>query len=107
MSLSRFPSSTSLFLAFVGLAGAPGCGSGDDSCGPGGAPDAGAVASGSGVTVTYGHLNGSPNRDCPDAAAPANVISLSIHGTQTDGTGLITLCIGRPDLLTKQALTFG
>src|ERR1044071_8350015 len=107
MSLSRCPSPTSFLLGlavFVDLAGAPGCG--DDSCGPGGAPDVGAVASGSGVTVTYGHLNGAPNRDCPDAAAPANVIGLSIHGTQTDGTGLITLCIGRPDLLAKQALTF-
>lgn len=105
MSPSRFPSCTSLFVSLVAAAGAPGCG-GEDSCGPGGAPGV-VAAAGTGVTVTYGQLNGSPNRDCPDPAAPDNVISLSIHGTQTDGTGLITLCIGRPDLLAGQALTFG
>ena len=101
MSLSRFLLSTSL----AAVAGAAGCG--DDSCGSGGAPEVGVIASGGGVTMTYGNLRGSPNRDCPDAAAPASVISLSIMGLQTDGSGLITLCIGRPDLLASQALTFG
>jgi hypothetical protein len=104
MSLSRFLSSTSLVLA---AAGAPGCG--DDSCGPGGAPDTGLVATGGGLTLTYGHFRGSPARDCQSAGAPAGVISLSIPGVQTDAgsSGLLTLCIGRPDLLTSQALPLG
>lgn len=101
MSLSRFLLCTSLAAA----AGSAGCG--DDSCGPAGAPAVGVVASGSGVTMTYGSFSGSPNRDCPDAAAPADVISLSIMSTQSDGAGFLTLCIGRPDLLAHQALTFG
>jgi hypothetical protein len=112
MSLSRFPSSTSFaalgaFIA-LGALGAPGCGGGD-SCGPGGAPATGLVASGSGQTLTYGDLTGSPNRDCPSASAPASVISLTISGRQTDaGTnGVITLCIGRPDLLASQSLPLG
>src|SRR5579859_7763694 len=98
-------------LAAAGLAAgslAAGCGSSSgDSCGPGSAPASGLVAGATGVTMTYGNVSGSPNRDCPDAAAPANVISLSIMGTQTDGAGFLTLCIGRPDLLAKQALMFG
>jgi hypothetical protein len=103
MSLSRFLSSTSLLLV---AAGAPGCG--DDSCGPGGAPDTGLVATGGGLTLTYGHFSGSPAHDCQSAGAPG-VISLSIPGVQTDAgsSGLLTLCIGRPDLLASQALPFG
>ena len=103
MSPSRFLFSISL----AGVAGAAGCGGGDDSCGPGGAPDAGVVASGTGVTITYGTLSGSPNRDCQDPAGPDGLISLSIMGSQSGGGGLITLCISRPDLLTKQAQSFG
>src|SRR5690349_14036549 len=109
MSLSRSRSSTSLASRVrlgvpfaLALGSAPGCGGGGgDSCGPGGAPDAGIVASGGGLSLTYGQLRGSPNRDCPSAGAPAGVISLSIDGKQTDAgsSGLITLCIGRPDLL--------
>lgn len=93
----------------VALGGAAGCGGGGDSCGPGGAPDAGLVASGGGLALTYGQLRGSPNRDCPSAGAPSSVISLTIAGTQTDAgaSGLITLCIGRPDLLASQSLTLG
>jgi hypothetical protein len=92
------------------LGSAAGCGGGGgDSCGPGGAPDSGIVASGGGLTLTYGQLRGSPNRDCPSAGAPAGVISLSIDGKQTDtgASGLITLCIGRPDLLASQSLPLG
>jgi hypothetical protein len=108
MSLSRFLSSTSVAGTVLGLAtatAAAGCG--DDSCGPGGAPAVGLVASGSAVTLTYGQLTGSLNNDCPDAAAPAGVVSLSIEGAQSDGQGRITLCVGRPDLLAKQPLTLG
>lgn len=110
MSLSRSPSSTSLATVIplgLALASSPGCGG--DSCGPGGAPDTGLVASGGGLTLTYGHLRGSPNRDCPSAGAPSGVISLTIEGMQTDAGpgGLITLCIGRPDLLASQPLALG
>lgn len=110
MSPSQFPSSTRLasLLALLALGlGAPGCGG--DSCGPGGAPDTGLVASGGGLTLTYGGLRGSPNRDCPSASAPSSVISLSITGQQTDAgsSGLVTLCIGRPDLLASQSLALG
>lgn len=113
MSLSRFRSSTSLVsLLVIGLPlGAAGCGGGGDSCGPGGAPASGLVASGGGLSLTYGQLRGSPNRDCPSAGAPSSVISLTIAGMQTDAGsgsgGLITLCIGRPDLLADQSLALG
>jgi hypothetical protein len=104
MSRLRFLSSTSVVFA-AGAAAAPGCG--DDSCGPGGAPDAGLIAGGGGVTLTYGGLHGGLNNDCPAPDAPAGVISLSIHGTQPGGAGLVTLCVGRPDLLAGQAQALG
>jgi hypothetical protein len=101
MSLSRFLSATSLVvLASV----APGCG-GDDSCGSDGAPAVGLVASGTDLSLTYGGLTAGLNRDCPAADAPAGVISLTILGTQTDGTGFITLCVSRPDVLTDRSQT--
>ncbi|HEY0479765.1 MAG TPA: hypothetical protein VGD37_19730 [Kofleriaceae bacterium] len=106
MSLSRFLSTTSLAAAAATAAGAAGCG-GDDSCGPGGAPDIGLIASNPAVTLTYGHLTGGLNGDCPAAGAPAGVISLSIEATQLDGQGRITLCVGRPDLLGTSALPLG
>ena len=101
MSPSRFPSITSLLVAAAGTAALAGCG--DDSCGPGGAPDTGLIAGGDAVTLTYGHLTGGLNNDCPADDAPPGVISLSIHGTQSDGSGLVTLCVARPDRLAKQA----
>ena len=72
MSLSRFLSITSLALA----AGSTGCS--DDSCGPGGAPDVGLVASGSAVTLTYGRLTAGLNGDCPASDAPSGVVSLTL-----------------------------
>ncbi|HEY5935721.1 MAG TPA: hypothetical protein VIU61_13830 [Kofleriaceae bacterium] len=84
-----------------------GCPSDDDAtCGPDGAPSAGIVAGDVDVTITYGNLEAGINNDCPDADAPEGVVSVSIHGVQTDGTGLITLCISRPDLIAtgEQAL---
>jgi hypothetical protein len=89
----------------AGMAGAPGCS--DDSCGPGGAPDTGLIASSGAVTLTYGQLRGGLNNDCPASDAPAGVISLSIHGTQAGGSGLVTLCVARPDLLARQAQGLG
>jgi hypothetical protein len=93
MSLSRFLSITSAALASLG----GGCS--DDSCGTHGAPASGLVASSDQVTLTFGNLSALPGNDCPSPGTPSGVISLSLEGTQTDGTGLITICIPRPDLL--------
>lgn len=84
----------------VGLLGAvaAGCGDdGDDACGPGGAPAAGVTLTVAGETVTYGGFTASVNNDC--TVAGANVISVSVHGTQAGGTQAFTLCLPRPDLL--------
>ncbi len=64
-----------------------------------GAEPAALVASSTEVTLTFGGLSALAGNDCPAVDPPAGVVSLSIEGTQTDGTGLITLCIPRPDLL--------
>lgn len=96
--------SQSLLIISGALLGA--CG-GDDSCGTMGAPAVGLVASSSMVTLTYGNLTASANNDCPAAGAPAGVVSLTLMGAQTDGTGLITLCIGRPDQLDTTPLALG
>lgn len=108
MSRLRSPSRISVIAVFGAVLGA-GCGGsgGGDSCGPGGAPGTGLLASRDAVTLTYGNLTGGLNNDCPASDAPTGVISLTIHGTQTDGSGQITLCVARPDLLAKQALTLG
>jgi hypothetical protein len=89
----RFLSSTSL-LVLLG-----GCPSDGDSCGVEGAPASGLTAATTDVNLTYGNLSSLSGNDCPAADAPSGVVSLSIEGTQTDGTGLITFCIPRPDLL--------
>ena len=99
MSRSRF-----LLIISGALLGA--CG-GDDSCGTMGAPAVGLVASSAMVTLTFGNLTASENNDCPATGAPAGVVSLTLTGAQTDGTGLITLCIGRPDQLDTMALALG
>ncbi|MEO7731102.1 MAG: hypothetical protein ABIY55_09035 [Kofleriaceae bacterium] len=80
----------------------PGCG-GDDSCGPGGAPDDGLVASDGSASLTYGGLHAGLNGDCPATGAPAGVTSLTIAGTGAQG--FITLCVSRPDLLANQPQT--
>ena len=101
MQHSRSPSSTDV-LALAGLAAAAALGSTgcSDACGPDGAPRDGLLASSDLVTLSYGGLSGLVGNDCPDPAAPAGVISLSIEGRQTDDpAGLVTLCIPRPDLL--------
>ena len=105
MSRSRFLSITSA----IALAA---CGGGkpkpDAPCGPGGAPEVGLVASSTNpdVTLTYGNLVAGANNDWPAPAAPAGVVSLTISGPQTDGAGLVTMCVPRPDLL-PQGLTLG
>jgi hypothetical protein len=89
----------------TGAAAVAGCG--DDSCGPGGAPDAGLVASSDAITLTYGTLTGGLNNDCPASDAPAGVVSLTIIGMQVGGSGFITLCVARPDLLARQPQALG
>jgi len=108
MSRLLFPSRIELVAVTTGLvvALAAGCSS-DASCGPGGAPSAGAVTSATGVALTFGGFVGGANNDCPATGAPAGVVSLTIHGTQTDGTGQLTLCVSRPDLLTERSQALG
>ena len=89
---SPFLSSTSLVLLLAG-----GCG--DDQCGPMGAPPDGLTASSVDVTLTFGQMTSRAGSDCPDLNAPEGVIAVTVEGRQTDGTGFITLCIPRPDLL--------
>ena len=104
---SRFLSSTSPVLVLLAGSLLTGCPSDGDTCGPEGAPAEGITASnGSDITLTYGGLSSLSGNDCPDPAAPSGVISLSIEGTQVGGTGLLTLCIPRPDLL-KDGRTLG
>jgi hypothetical protein len=104
MLRSLFLSSTSFLL--VVLVGAPGCS--DDACGPPkGAQDAGLLASSADVVLNYGNITSGPNNDCPVADAPEGVISLTLQGNQLEGTGLLTLCIPRPDLLQKGTRQLG
>lgn len=103
MSRSRFRSATSLALVLPAIA----AGCSDDNCGPGNAPQTGLVAIAGPVILTYGHLTSRLGNDCPAAGAPADVVSLTIESTQIDGTGLFTLCVGRPDLLAERAQSLG
>ncbi len=108
MSHSRFRSVTRLAL-LAALAAAPlaaGCG-GDDSCGPGSAPASGLTAGGNSVTLTYGQLTAGLNNDCPASGAPSGVVSMTIFGTQTGGSGSIALCVSRPDLLAGGSQALG
>ncbi len=75
---------------------ASGC---SDPCGPGGAATTIFIgAESSPDSFTYGNFTGGLNNDCSDPATP-NIISLTILGHQTDGTGLINLCVPHPDKL--------
>jgi hypothetical protein len=105
MSRLRFPSAISIVLAACG-----GGGSSPDAsvCGPGDAPAS--LATGSAASLTFSHLSGGLNNDCPAAGAPAGVVSMTITGTQTDNTGqigLITLCVARPDQLASSSQSLG
>jgi hypothetical protein len=90
----------SLFLSSISLAAAlANAGCSDDSCGPGSASKPnGLVVGDQDQKLTYGNLVASKNHDCPDPTAP-DVEPLTISGSQTDGQGLLTLCIPRPDQL--------
>jgi hypothetical protein len=106
MSRLRFRSATSLALLAAPGFVAVGCG-GDDSCGAGSAPETGLIASADAVTLTYGRLQFGLNNDCPESGAPAGVVSMTIFGTQTDGTGALALCVSRPDRLASGSETLG
>jgi len=104
MSHSRFPSSISL-LAVTLAAGCAGCG--DDECGTMGAEPAGLTAASAEVTLTFGNMTSLLGNDCPAVDPPPGVVSLSVEGTQTDGTGLFTFCVPRPDLLESGQRSLG
>ncbi len=97
MLRSLFLSSISLLLVACG----------DDVCGPGNAATFGIAASSADVALVFGNITSGLNNDCPDPDAPAGIVSMTLQGTQQNGPGLLTLCIGRPDLLATQPLTFG
>ncbi|HEU0037228.1 MAG TPA: hypothetical protein VFQ53_41745 [Kofleriaceae bacterium] len=108
MSRSPFRSSTSLALLALAVAvAATTIGCGDDDCGPQGAPTSGLVAGDDQITITYGNLTAGLNNDCPDADAPDGIVSMTIMGQQTDGTGLLTLCVSRPDRFASEELGLG
>jgi hypothetical protein len=82
------------------------CSSGPD-CGPNGAAEFGITAGNDMVTLVYGDLVSGLNNDCPDPMAPSGVISVTINGVQMGGTGLVTFCVPRPDLLATGAQPLG
>ena len=91
---SLFLSSTSLLVIVAA------CSDDGGTCGPKGAAVYGlTVSNGSDVAMTFGNLSSGANNDCPDPAAPSGVISLTLSGQQSGGTGIVTFCIPRPDLL--------
>ncbi len=91
----------------LGLGLGVGCGDGDEHCGPGELSEHGIVASSADAVLTFDHLTALAGNDCPDPMAPEGVVSLSIEGEQIDGTGLITLCVPRPDQLVLGQRTLG
>jgi hypothetical protein len=82
-------------LALGLLAGCPS----DESCGPGNAAGDGLTMTASGVEIRYHALTAGANNDCPEAGAPAGVVSLTIGGFQVAGSDAVTLCVPRPDQL--------
>jgi hypothetical protein len=101
MSRLLFLSSTScLFLA------ASGCS--DDACGPpSGSQDAGLLASSADVVLNYGFITSGPNNDCGELPPSSGIVSLTLEGTQVDGPGRLTLCIRRPDIISKEPVALG
>ena len=72
------------------------------SCGQSGS-NFGLAVSSDQVSLIYGGFASGANNDCPDATAPAGVVSLTVTGTQSDSLGgLVTLCIPRPDRLANE-----
>lgn len=84
----------------VALATTAACSSEDD-CGTGGLTggDVLATVEGGATVLRYRGLVARANNDCPDPAAPAGVVSLTLSATQVGGTVPLTFCVPRPDLL--------
>lgn len=79
----------------------------DTTCGPPPAAISTITTTGA-AELTYGDFTVSANNDCPDAAAPAGVVSLTIAGTQASTAAPVTFCLPRPDLAEAgQALALG
>lgn len=85
----------SLFLSTISLAA---CSSGPH-CGPGDAPAIGIVATGTGITFTYGGFTASANGDCGPS-------SITIEGQTNDTVGFFTICVPQPSKLSG-GLAFG
>ncbi len=94
--MSRSP--LCLAIAVTGALGA-GC-STEEDCGSGGAPAGDLEVAATGLSLRYQDLRARPNNDCPDPAAPAGVISLTLSGTTAgNDQAFVTFCVPRPDLL--------
>jgi hypothetical protein len=87
----------------IAACAATGCGSSDNRCGPGDAPEVGLAVTSNAATLSFGDLTSSRNNDCRTSDAPDGIVSVTLFGAETGGTGTITLCIARPDLLAQQA----
>jgi len=57
------------------------------------------VVAAGGAVLTFGGLTSLAANDCTLPGMPNGVVSISLEGNQTDGSGRITLCIPRPDQL--------
>jgi len=99
MQRSRYLSFTSLLL----LAGCPS----DDApvCGPPDDVGDAITVAADGMTFRYAGFTAGANNDCPAPSPPSGLISVTVFSQQIDpaGTGLITLCLPRPDLLEGDA----
>ena len=82
-----------------------------DSCGPGSASEYGLSATGSSsagsIDLAYGDFVSSQNNDCNDPNGPTGLISLTVTGMEMGTTGLVTLCIPRPDELETNSVPLG
>lgn len=103
MSPWSCPSTSSLVVAALVAALAACSDDGGPACGPGDAPAAGLTLTIAGEAVTYGGFTAGVNNDCTDFSS--GVISVTIHATQVGGTGTLTLCVPRPDLITGEPVT--
>ena len=90
-------SSTDARVAAAALLALAAACSDDATCGPGAAPAAGLVLTIGAETAAFGGFTASVNNDC--TVPGSDVISVSVHGTQTGQTSALTLCLPRPDLL--------
>jgi hypothetical protein len=93
----------SLFLSATSVLALAACGDDDatEVCGP--SDDAGdaITVSAESQVFRFASFTVAANNDCPAPAPPAGLISVTIFSQQIEpaGTGLITLCLPRPDLV--------